>query len=178
MRKSAFSTFPIVVAGVCMAVLVFTAEAIKISHPKYNDAGSNVVAGRYIISFPLKDTKASSSFASSFKKNAKGANLKVKETISHDLFNAISVSLDTSDESIHASALETILNTTEVLAVYPLKRYKRPTAQVVDIGTNVQPTVLPHVQTQVAAVHDKLKNKGKGIFVGVLDTGKIDEMKE
>jgi hypothetical protein len=172
MRKSAFSTFPIVVAGVCMAVLVFTAEAIKISHPKYTEAGSNIVPGRYIISFPLKDNSAASTFTTAFKKEFKSADLKVKESISHDFFNAISVSIDTADENTQVSALQTILNKTEVLAVYPVKTYSRPSAKILDIGTTVQPSVLPHVETQVAAVHDKLKNKGKGIFVGVIDTGR------
>lgn len=172
MRKSALSTFPIVVAGVCMAVLVFTAEAIKITHPKYVDAasGSNVVPGHYIISFPLKDSKATSSFTSSFKKEHKGD---VKETISHDFFNAVSVAIDTDDEQLHAASVETILNKQDVLAVYPVKKYNRPSAKLVSVSKAAnQPSLLPHVQTQVAAVHDKLKNKGKGIFVGVLDTGK------
>jgi hypothetical protein len=171
MRKPSFSIFPIVVAGVCLAVFVLTAEAVKIDHPKYIKGASNTVPGRYIISFSGKSQKNGDFFAQSFNKEFKNVDLKVKEDFKHDLFNGISVDIDTTDEAIHTAALKTILERSDVEAVHPVRLIPRPNAILEKKGK--QPTLLPHGLTQVDQVHSKLKNKGKGIFVGVLDTGKL-----
>ncbi|CEP13145.1 hypothetical protein [Parasitella parasitica] len=171
MKKSSLSTFPIVVAGVCLAVFVITAEAVKISHPKYIKGSSNTIPGRYIISFSGAQPDSGTIFTQSFTKQFKDAGLKVKENFKHDFFNGISVDLDNTDNSIHTAALKAILDRSDVKAVYPVRTIARPKVTLESQGSSKTPSVLPHAMTQVDRVHSELKNKGKGIFVGVLDTG-------
>jgi hypothetical protein len=173
MKKSSFSIFPIVVAGVCLAVFVLTAEAVKIDHPKYIKGASNTVPGRYIISFSGKAQKSGEFFTQSFNNQFKDVDLKVKEDFKHDLFNGISVDIDTTDDKIHSAALKTILDRSDVESVHPVRLIPRPEATALKKGKNKEPSLLPHSLTQVDQVHSKLKNKGKGILVGVLDTGKL-----
>ncbi|GAN05471.1 subtilisin-like serine protease PR1C [Mucor ambiguus] len=171
MKKNSFSIFPIVVAGVCLAVFVMTAEAVKISHPKYIKGSSNTVPGRYIISFSGEQQNSGTLFTQSFTKEFKSADLKVKENFKHDFFNGISVDIDTSDEKIHTEALKSILDRSDVEAVYPVRTIERPKVTLGKKGSAKAPSILPHALTQVDKVHSELKNKGKGVFVGVLDTG-------
>lgn len=175
MKKNSFSIFPIVVAGVCLAVFVMTAEAVKITHPKYIKGSSNTVPGRYIISFTGEQQNSGTLFTQSFTKEFKSADLKVKENFKHDFFKGISVDIDTTDDSIHTAALKTILDRSDVAAVYPVRTIDRPKVILGNKGSSKKtPTVLPHSLTQVDKVHSELKNKGKGVFVGVLDTGNYD----
>ncbi|KAL9557641.1 hypothetical protein MBANPS3_001291 [Mucor bainieri] len=171
MKKNSFSIIPIVVAGVCLAVFVMTAEAVKISHPKYIKGSSDTIPGRYIISFADQEQSSGALFTQSFTKEFKSADLKVKENFKHDFFNGISVNIDTSDEEIHTAALKSILNRSNVRAVYPVRILSRPKVILNKKGSTKAPTLLPHALTQVDKVHSKLKNKGKGIFVGVIDSG-------
>ncbi|KAI8647639.1 peptidase S8/S53 domain-containing protein [Parasitella parasitica] len=145
--------------------------ADKISHPKYIKGSANTIPGRYIISFSGARPDSGTAFAQSFTKEFKGASLKVKENFRHDFFNGISVDLDNTDDSIHTAALKAILDRSEVKAVYPVKTIARPKVILESQGSSKTPSVLPHAMTQVDKVHSELKNKGKGIFVGVLDTG-------
>ncbi|KAK4517454.1 Transmembrane osmosensor [Mucor velutinosus] len=171
MKKNSFSIFPIVVAGVCLAVFVMTAEAVKISHPKYIKGSSNTVPGRYIISFSGQQQNSGTLFTQSFTEEFKSADLKVKENFKHDFFNGISVDIDTSNEEIHTAALKSLLDRSDVEAIYPVRTIERPKVTLGGKGSKKAPSVLPHALTQVDKVHSELKNKGKGIFVGVLDTG-------
>jgi hypothetical protein len=173
MKKTSFSIFPIVVAGVCLAVFVMTAEAVKIAHPKYIKGSSNTVPGRYIISFSGVKQNSGTLFTQSFTKEFKSAELKIKENFKHDFFNGISVDIDTTDDSIHTAALKSILDRSDVEAVYPVRTISRPKITLGNQGSSKTPSVLPHAMTQVDKVHSVLKNKGKGIFVGVLDTGTV-----
>lgn len=171
MKKTSFSIFPIVVAGVCLAVFVMTAEAVKISHPKYIKGSSNTVPGRYIISFSGVKQNSGTLFTQSFTKEFKNADLKVKENFKQDFFSGISVDIDTTDDGIHTAALKSILDRSDVEAVYPVRTISRPKVTLGNQGSSKTPSVLPHAMTQVDKVHSVLKNKGKGVFVGVLDTG-------
>ncbi|KAI8073486.1 peptidase S8/S53 domain-containing protein [Gilbertella persicaria] len=173
--KKSFSIFPIVVAGVCMAVFVMTADAIKISHPKFVKGASNIVPGQYIISFKEQQADSSRVFTQSLQESVDDLELKVKQTIKHAFFNGISVDIDNTNEGLHASTLKQILDRSDVKAVYPVRKISRPKIVKSKKGKKNVPSVLPHAMTQVDLVHSKLKNKGKGVLVGVLDTG-VDYM--
>lgn len=176
MKKSSFTYFPIVVAGVCLAVFVMTADAITINHPKYNKGSTNIIPGRYIVSFSGKEKNAGASFAQSIPKEA---DLKVTQKYSHEFFNGVSINLDTTDEAVHASALQSILDHSDVQSVSPVRLIKRPEVIIEKKNKSKRAaaaaSVLPHAMTQVDKVHKELKKKGKGILVAVLDTGKFPE---
>lgn len=171
--KKPFSVFPIVVAGVCMAIFVMTADAIKIDHPKFIKGSTNIVPGRYIISFDSQKTASSASvLAQSLSEIEESIELKVKETINHTFFRGVSVNIEDVDEDTHASTLKQIMDRSDVKAVYPVRLLSRPKIMEFEKGKKSVPTVLPHGMTQVDLVHSKLKNKGKGVLVGVIDSGK------
>jgi hypothetical protein len=170
MKRTTFSVFPLFAAGVCLMVLVLGTDA-KIHHPKFKDAEGATLPNRYIIRFADKEaTSAGNTLVQSFKKQFKGATIAVKHDYKHSLFNGISVTIDAEDAKVQESAIKTILDQTNVNAVYPVKMYKRP---LVKAKKSDPPSILPHAMTQVDQVHSKLKNKGKGILVGILDTGKV-----
>jgi hypothetical protein len=175
MKTSSFAYFPIVVAGVCMAVLTTTADAIKIEHAKFakGASSSSIVPGRYIITFDSKQTSAGTTFAQSFHDEFKGVPIKVNQNYNHDLFNGVSVKIDTTNDALHASTLKSILDRNDVASVTPVRVIPRPVAFKVKQkkGTKT-PSLLPHAMTQVDIVHSKLNNKGKGVLVAVIDTGK------
>lgn len=174
MRKSSFSYFPIVVAGVCLAVFVMTADAIKIDHPKYNKGSSNIIPGRYIVSFNSNSKSAGSVFTQSLEDSIDGS-VKVNQKYSHELFNGLSIHIDTTDDVIHTSSLKSILDNSDVKSITPVRLIKRPKVIVEKIKKGKKastPSALPHAMTQVDKVHNELKNKGKGVLVAVLDTGK------
>jgi hypothetical protein len=171
MKTSSFSIFPIVVAGVCLANFVLTADAVKIEHPKYVKGASDVVPGRYIIKFADKKFKGGDFFSQSFNNQFKDADLTVKEDFTHKLFNGVSVDLTATDEEAQAAALKNILDRPDVVAVEPVRLIARPKVIIGKTGLDKEPTLMPHGLTQVDQVHAS-GNKGKGVLVCVLDSGK------
>ncbi|KAI7890620.1 peptidase S8/S53 domain-containing protein [Mucor mucedo] len=174
MKKSSLSYFPIVVAGVCLAVFVMTADAVNVIHPKYKKGGNNVIPGRYLVNFENKS--AGTLFAQSLE--ASNVDLSIKKKYSHEFFNGLSVHIDPTDDKIHASTLKTILDRSDVRSVTPVRLIQRPkvTVKTIKKGTKVPvASVIPHAMTQVDRVHTELKNKGKGVLVAILDTG-VDYM--
>lgn len=168
MKTSTFTHFPIVVAGACLAVMVMTTEAIKIDHPKFNAASTDIIPGRYIVSF---NKKAGGELSGQSVNDFKSADVSVEQTFSHELFSGVSVEINHKDDEIHASALKNILDRSDVKSVTPVRLVKRPKVKL-EKKKKGTPSVLPHAMTQVDQVHSELKNKGKGIFVGVIDSGK------
>jgi hypothetical protein len=172
MKTSSFSIFPIVVAGVCLTNFVLTADAVKIQHPKYIEGASDTVPGRYIVRFADKKYQGGEFFSQSFNKQFKDADLTVKEDYKHKLFNGASVDLGTTDEETQAAALKNILDRPDVVAVEPVRLIARPKVTIKKTGLDKEPTLMPHALTQVDKVHAS-GNKGKGVLVCVLDSGKI-----
>lgn len=168
MKTSSFTHSLTVVAGACLAVMVMTTEAIKIDHPKFNAAAADIVPGRYIVSF---NKKAAGQLSGQSVNDFKSADVSVQQTFSHELFSGVSVEIDSKDDEIHASALKNILDRSDVSSVTPVRLVKRPKVKL-EKKSKKTPSVLPHAMTQVDQVHSELKNKGKGIFVGVIDSGK------
>ncbi|RCH82456.1 hypothetical protein CU098_001086, partial [Rhizopus stolonifer] len=151
-----------------------TAETVKIQHPKFINGTSNAVPGQYIIRFDSKSTDSDKHFLQSFKQEFGGLKLKVKQEIKHDFFNAISVDISHANKDMHETALKSILERSDVKAVYPIKQFSQAKvfrSENANKKRDSVPSFLPHAMTQVDIVHSKLKNKGKGIFVGVIDSG-------
>lgn len=168
--KTSFSIIPIVVAGVCLINFVFTADVIKIEHPKYIKGASDIVSGRYIIRFSDKKYQGGDFFSQSFNQQFKDVDLTVKEDFKHNFFNGISVDLGARDEEIQTAALKNILDRPDVITVEPVRLLDRPKVSVGKTGLDKEPTLMPHGLTQVDQVHAK-GNKGKGVLVCVLDSG-------
>ena len=153
-----------------MAIFVMTADAVKIVHPKLSQGSNNVVPGQYIIRFNPNQAPAGSSFTQSIQGAHEDVEVKVKRKFSHSFFSGVTVAVEASNDEVHAAALKTILDRSDVKAVYPVRRIARPQVTLKK-GKKDVPTVLPHGMTQVDLVHTELKNKGKGILVAILDTG-------
>jgi hypothetical protein len=160
-----------VVAGVCLVNLVLAAPTVKIEHPKYIKGSSDIVPGRYIIKFSSKQYQGGVSFAQSFNKEFKDADLTVKEDFKHELFKGVSVGLTAANEGAQAAALKHILDRPDVASVEPVKLIPRPDTTFIQTSLNQEPSILPHALTQVNQVHDS-GNKGKGTLVCVIDSGK------
>lgn len=85
-------------------------------------------------------------------------------------------SMSTSNENVLDSVMKALQDEALVTNVYPVRIIPRPqlTATPLSSGAKGIDTGLlePHGMTQVDRVHKELKNKGKGIKVGVIDSGK------
>ncbi|CEJ03654.1 hypothetical protein RMCBS344292_17633 [Rhizopus microsporus] len=169
MKPSNLTILPLYVAGVCMAVFVLTADAVNIHHPKFKPRTSEIIPGRYIVGFNTDSDSAGTFFSQSLD-DFKGADVKINEHYNHDFFNGVSININTEDADIHKSALESILDRADVQYVTPVRVVPRPKVKVVKKGKKAK-SLLPHSMTQVDLVHSKLKNKGKGVLVGILDSG-------
>ncbi|KAI9031565.1 peptidase S8/S53 domain-containing protein [Phycomyces nitens] len=172
MKRRSFSVLPLFAAGVCLAVLVLVAPSEAISHPKYKPSFSEVVPNRYVVEFDYGDSKSANSFVHSVQSKYKKAKIHVAEKFEHHIFNGISFGLDGLNDKEHSAALKSILDKDSVKAVYPVKIIKRPEVSIQSTSSkNKSPSILPHSMTQVDRVHSELKKFGKGIKVGVIDTG-------
>jgi subtilisin family serine protease len=85
-----------------------------------------------------------------------------------------------SDETLSQQhqALRSLFNDESVLAVYPSQHVSSPTlaATAVEnyaagVNSTISKIISPHRLTQVDRVHKELKYTGKGILIGVIDSG-------
>ncbi|KAG1054313.1 hypothetical protein G6F43_003674 [Rhizopus delemar] len=150
-------------------LFIWTVESLDIQHPKLKQKTSDVIPGRYMIEFNQNDLTF---FTQSFRQD--DTYLKVNHQYNHDFFHGLSININTEDDEAHKNTLESILNRGDVQSVSPVRRIPRPEATIERTGIEAN-LILPHHMTQVDLVHTELKNKGKGILVGVLDTG-VDYM--
>ncbi|KAI9014408.1 peptidase S8/S53 domain-containing protein [Phycomyces nitens] len=172
MKRRSFSVLPLFAAGVCLAVLILIAPSEAISHPKYKPSSSDVIPNRYVVEFDYGDSKSANSFVHSVQSKYKKAKIHVAEKFEHKLFNGISFGLDGLNEKEHSAALKSVLDRETVKAVYPVKIVKRPNVTFKKVSAKEKvPSLLPHAMTQVDRVHSELKKFGKGVKVGVVDTG-------
>lgn len=95
--------------------------------------------------------------------------MKVNQRYSLEFFNGISIKIDSTDDAIHASSLKSVLDRSDVRSVTPVRLIKGPE---VIVSKSKRPSILPHAMTQVDRVHSELKNKGKGVLVAIIDSGK------
>ncbi|OAD75486.1 hypothetical protein PHYBLDRAFT_86155, partial [Phycomyces blakesleeanus NRRL 1555(-)] len=96
----------------------------------------------------------------------------ITERFEHDLFNGISFDLNGLDSKELKAALEAVLDHTHVKAAYPVRIIRRSEVMIEKtVSKRESLSSLPHGMTQVDRVHSELKIFGKGIKVGVIDSG-------
>ncbi|KAI7871246.1 peptidase S8/S53 domain-containing protein [Spinellus fusiger] len=156
MKRRSFSVLPLFAAGVCLSVLLLVTPT-----------------NRYVIEFAEGDIKAANTFVHTVQSQYKDAKIHIAETFNHELFSGVSFGLNGLNGTEHDLALHTILNHHHIKSMYPVRAIPRPetSTQVVKASSVIDPSILPHAMTQVDRVHSELKNTGKGISVGILDTG-------
>ncbi|KAG0180822.1 hypothetical protein DFQ28_000608 [Apophysomyces sp. BC1034] len=174
MKRRSFSIIPLFAAGVCFAVLLLTGPVQALDHPKFQKPGRNVVPGRYLIEFEGNAVYEDDTLVQSFSKDhKKKAEIRIAEKYNHALFNGFSFQLDGLDQEEHEKALKALLDRNDVKTMFPVTSIPRPSVKplTTESSAGVASWVDPHAMTQVDRVHKELKNKGKGIVVGVLDSG-------
>ncbi|KAI9004023.1 peptidase S8/S53 domain-containing protein, partial [Phycomyces nitens] len=172
MKRRSFSVLPLFAAGVCLVVLVLVTPSKAISHPKYKASSNDIIPNRYIVEFDYGDSKSANSFVHSVQSKYKKAKIHVSHQFEHDLFNGLSFGLNGLDDKEHNAALKTVLDQKNVKAVYPVRVIKRPNVTFEKaLSKDKTSSILPHAMTQVDRVHSELKKFGKGVKVGVVDTG-------
>ncbi|KAI8060238.1 peptidase S8/S53 domain-containing protein [Gongronella butleri] len=164
--KQSITFLPLLtVAALCLQ------SASAIDHGKFrpNADKTNLVNGRYVVE--VRHPDAVSAFAQSLTESL--SSVEVREQYSHSLFSGVSFALD--DIDAHKETLSALFDSDNVLAVYPSRNINRPSVKSVPVKTDYTreqiQQMLPHSMTQVDRVHKELKNTGKGIVVGIIDSG-------
>ncbi|KAI7848224.1 peptidase S8/S53 domain-containing protein [Circinella umbellata] len=101
------------------------------------------------------------------------ASLSVGRLFNHDLMKGVTINIGPKKEASSSSKSNTVSDSGLVKKIYPVHPVQGPdtdvhiaSAEDIDVSN-----LIPHAQTQVDRVHKELKNTGKGITVGILDTG-------
>ncbi|KAI8334656.1 peptidase S8/S53 domain-containing protein [Chlamydoabsidia padenii] len=133
-----------------------------------------ILGGRYIVE--LVEHTHVASFVDSLT-HSFAPHIQIHRQYSHTLFKGVSFSL-TSSFLQHDQELEYLINHDNVSAVYPCRMAHAPklTSTIMDYSmpnttTNLSDFISPHRLTQVDRVHKELKYTGKGILVGIIDSG-------
>ncbi|CAO3613686.1 unnamed protein product [Cunninghamella blakesleeana] len=137
---------------------------------------SDVIPNKYIVEFANQDTVNSftKSLTDLFTKD-----VSIGQDYKAPIFNGLSFHLnDPEPSTVSASSYDSILgklfDNDNVRAIYPVRTISLPqvTYSFVNSATgNSSETFSPHHLTQVDRVHKELKNTGKGIVVGIIDSG-------
>lgn len=150
--------------GIILVQLLTIFTLVLAKHNKLkNKEVPDIIPGRYIIQF----NDEPSFFAQSLHTSK---DFQVHHRYDHALFRGLSVNLLHKTTKEHKDALKSILNRPDVQSIYPVKIVSRPKLAT-SPETTRKPSGLPHQMSQVDQVHSKLKNKGKGILVAVIDSG-------
>ncbi|CAO3613677.1 unnamed protein product [Cunninghamella blakesleeana] len=173
MKRRSFTLLPLF----AVASLFLNGSEAVLQHKKFKPVDNAAISeGRYIVEF---NTNAGvQSFSQDLKKTFDD-NLNIVEKFNHSLFNGLSFRLDdpnpsTVTASSYDEKLQSLLDDENVKAIYPVKIIPRPkltAAPLTNDSGSIVKSLLPHALTQVDRVHKELKNTGKGIKVGILDSG-------
>lgn len=173
MKSTSFTLLPLF----AVASLFLNGSEAVLQHKKFKPIdNANLAQGRYIVEF--NTDVGVQSFSQDLKKTFDEKDYNILEKYNHSLFNGLSFKLDdpnpsTVTASSYDEKLQALLEDENVKAIYPVKIIPRPELKSVPLETaasNVE-ALLPHDLTQVDRVHNELKNTGKGIVVGILDSG-------
>ncbi|RUS32366.1 peptidase S8/S53 domain-containing protein [Jimgerdemannia flammicorona] len=123
--------------------------------------------GGYIVEFTNTNTVVKTSRYRSFVSTlgAKGHSVAVRQKYETEVFSGISITVQTEN------ALHDIINDPNVANVWPIFNYKRPEVIKVETRNNKPDLYFAHNLTEVNKVHSVLGYYGKGIKVGVIDSG-------
>lgn len=161
-----------VVLWSCLAFSSIITEAMDLKHPKLKDVKSKGIPGRYIVEFENKNNNASSVMIQSVH-DTFSETVKVTNKFNHKFFHAAAIDLGHTNSEV----IEHILELPNVKAIYPIKEcfldntFYGTTSRLQKRDTATSPKV-SQALAQVDRVRSELGHKGKGIFVGIIDTGK------
>ncbi|ORX48325.1 subtilisin-like protein [Hesseltinella vesiculosa] len=168
--KSSITFVPLLtVAALCLQGSV---EALNHHKFKPNHDATTLLKGRYIVELNHHNTLPN--FVQTFSQSLDNAH--VHEQFSHPIFSGMSFSLNGPSDA-DAEKLHSLLDSDDVVAIYPSRAVQRPSIQAQPLAADVPYSaeqiqqMMPHSLTQVDRVHSELGNTGKGIVVGVIDSG-------
>ncbi|KAI7892969.1 peptidase S8/S53 domain-containing protein [Mucor mucedo] len=166
-----------------------------LSDPKYkpNTLG-NVIPGRYIIEFDQDYRGSSLDFVTDIEADIYETdpltNSRIKMSIAHDfntessIFRGVSIALtqisnendvlhkrQINKDGLHHTVLSKILQQHRVKHIYPVTEIQRPKSPDVQLTKDSPALPFTHTMTQVNRVNQDLQLKGKGILVGIIDSG-------
>ncbi|KAI8972689.1 peptidase S8/S53 domain-containing protein [Pilobolus umbonatus] len=131
---------------------------------------------RWFVEFNEGQSASHSEIIRSLNEEYSNANVILKRSFSHELFNGFSMEVRSTHGSIKESVIDSLLSNQDIKAIYPLSNTKRNPAKrslVKRTGqfNNITQThlLLSHKMTQVDRVHSELNVRGQGVLVGVID---------
>ncbi|RUS33060.1 peptidase S8/S53 domain-containing protein [Jimgerdemannia flammicorona] len=154
---------PLLTLGLLCSTLV---EAGKFHPHTKRSVDNELLRGGYIVEF-THDTAVKNSMHGSLVSTmgVMGHNMAVRQQYDSEVFSGISVTCQTE------AALHDIINNPNVVNVWPIVHYKRPEIIKVETHNNNPDFYFAHNLTGVHEVHNTLRIYGKGVKVGVIDTG-------
>jgi hypothetical protein len=152
------------------------ASKSHLEHYKYKHSSSDLIKNKYIVEFSTgHDSGLSDTFFDSFRQDFSNVNIKPLHNYKSPIFHGLAFHIDAPDSGAYSDVMNAMMDHPDVENVYPQARMVRSSRNFGKSGINlaIDPTDLvnPHQMTQVKRVHEELKNKGKGIFIGIIDSG-------
>ncbi|ORX58332.1 subtilisin-like protein [Hesseltinella vesiculosa] len=160
----------------------------SVSHSKLKRSSNpeSILSNSYIIELASTDSVAS--FSSLFTKTF-SKDVTINHEFNHRLFSGLTVTINDphaiSDQGIHSAhdnLLASLFDHHHVVSVHQNSIIPRPkVASVQPLYTSGQiangtfASMMPHALTQVDRVHKELNNTGRGVVIGIIDTG-VDYM--
>ncbi|KAI8878958.1 subtilisin-like protein [Backusella circina FSU 941] len=168
-----------------LLVLAFSSQTVAaskshIEHPKYKHASTDYIKNKHIVKFSSSHTTGlSDTFLESFQKEYADVNIEVLQNYKSSVFHGLSFHIDAPDSQVYSNVLNAMMDHPDVENVHSQYKMYRSSVDFgqsgIDLAIDPTDIINPHHMTQVKRVHDELKNKGKGIFIGIIDSG-IDYM--
>ncbi|KAI9488328.1 peptidase S8/S53 domain-containing protein [Zychaea mexicana] len=194
-----FAIFSSLIAFLSSVDVVTAAPAAGTSSIKNNAAAianQDIVPGRYVFEFtggPSVDTN-SRMLMNFLKKTFPKVRLLMPRVIDHGLLKAVTIHFERTSHTGSTGLLTSSISSDEqnaaftdiaravstlgfVAHVYPVHSVHRPDTRIASIPLESADAALisPNAQTQIDRVHSELRNTGKGLTVGIIDTG-VDYM--
>jgi hypothetical protein len=168
--------------GAALVAVLSVVDATQ--HPKIKlSKNTKTVADSYIIELEDSYTGSHSTFLKSIASQFENADITMRQTYDSPLFKGFSVKIgntaavnSVSKRSLHhtgsTGVLAAFAESPHVRTIYPNTIVPRPKVTVVSTSHSNSPQLLfAHNLTQVTTAHD-YGYYGKGLTVGILDTGK------
>ncbi|CDH52731.1 thermostable alkaline protease [Lichtheimia corymbifera JMRC:FSU:9682] len=184
-------------AAVWLFTIVSAADDKQRPHPKYDPSGLlDIVPGRFIVEYAEPNVQATSKkLLDLLHGKFDSTNVSVSQSYDHPLMRGVTLRIDSTkkkddddDENVVESmstpkddivkeVIEMLEKQSMVSTVYPVRLVRRPELVPTPMkeldrrdGINMN-AMQPHAMSQVERVHRELKNTGKGIVVGIIDSG-------
>ncbi|KAI8972690.1 peptidase S8/S53 domain-containing protein [Pilobolus umbonatus] len=154
-----------------------TIQASFISHSKLKRSENVSTASRWIVELNEGHSTSHDAVIRSLNEEYVNANVVLKQSFNHDLFDGFSVNIDASHENIKRAILHSVLDKKEVKSIYPVidakKSLTKRAVSIEGLYDDIAEThlLLSHKMSQVDRVHKELNVTGHGILIGIIDSG-------